>query len=439
MVELSTRKRESAGRSVVVVAGGRLPFAKAGTDYRALVSYDLARMVLAGVLEKGALQGSEIDQVVMGTVIQNVATSNVARDAALGAGVPDGVPAHTVTVACISANRAIADAALSIATGHADTALAGGVEMLGDVPVGFDRDVRRRLFDSRRYKGIKDWGPFFKGLKPRQLLPQAPAIAEFTTGESMGQSADRLAARFGVTREDQDAYAVRSHHGAAAAQAAGHFDPELIRVSVPPKGAVVAADNGVRADTNLEQLAKLKPAFVKPFGTVTAGNASPLTDGAAAVALMAEDVAKTQGRVPLARIVDFNFVAQDPGDELLLGPAYAAPKLLARNGLSLSDIDVIEIHEAFAGQVLAVLRAWASAEFARSNLGANKAFGEVDMDKVNPWGGSISLGHPFGATGARMVTTAAHRLHVENGRFALVTACAAGGQGHAMLLERVDA
>lgn len=436
MVELSTRKRESAGRSVVLVAGGRLPFAKAGTDYRALVSYDLARMALAGVLAKAGLRGGDVDQVVMGSVIQNVATSNVARDAALAAGVPDGVPAHTVTVACISANRAIADAALAIATGHADTALAGGVEMLGDVPVGFDRDVRRRLFDSRRYRGLKDWAPFFKGLKLRQLLPQAPAIAEFTTGESMGHSADRLAARFGVTREEQDAYAVRSHHGAAAAQAAGRFQDELLSVTVPPKGTVVSADNGVRADTSVAQLAKLRPAFVKPFGTVTAGNASPLTDGAAAVVLMAEEVAAAQGRKPLARILDFNFVAQDPGDELLLGPAYAAPRLLARNGLSLSDIDVIEIHEAFAGQVLAVLRAWASAEFAQRNLGVTGALGEVDMDKVNPWGGSLALGHPFGATGARLMTTAAHRLEAEDGRFALVTACAAGGQGHAMLLER---
>ena len=433
-----TRIRERAGRSVVVVAGGRLPFSKAGTDYRSLVSYDLARMALAGVLEKAGVAGAEIDQVVLGSVIQNVATSNVARDAALAAGVPDGVPAHTVTVACISANRAIADAALAIATGHADTALAGGVEMLGDVPVGFERDVRRRLFDSRRYRNIKDWAPFFKGLKPRQLLPKAPAIAEFTTGESMGQSADRLAARFGVTREQQDAYALRSHQGAAAAQAAGRFGPELISVSVPPKGAVVSADNGVRADSSLEQLARLMPAFVKPFGTVTAGNASPLTDGAAAVVLMAEEEAVLQGRVPLARIVDFNFVAQDPGDELLMGPAYAAPRLLARNGLALADIDVVEIHEAFAGQVLAVLAAWASPEFGRSRLGASGAFGEVDMTRVNPWGGSISLGHPFGATGARLVTTAAHRLHAEDGRWALVTACAAGGQGHAMLLERID-
>ncbi len=439
MSEPSTRNRGRPGRGVVVAAGGRLPFSRAGSDYQALISYDLARMVLSGLLARSGVAPTDVDQVVMGNVIQNVATSNVARDAALAAGVPDRVPAHTVTVACISANRAIADAAFSIQAGHAEVALAGGVEMLGDVPVGFERDVRRRLFESRRYKGLKDWGPFFKGLKPRQLLPQAPAIAEYTTGESMGQSADRLAARFGVSREEQDAYALRSHQGAAAAQAAGRFAEEIVPVAVPPKGAVVSVDNGVRADTSLEKLARLKPAFVKPFGTVTAGNASPLTDGAAAVVLMSEERAAAEGRAPLARIVDFVFVAQDPGDELLLSPAYAAPRLLQRNGLSLADMDVIEIHEAFAGQVLAVLRAWESERFGRESLGMDGAFGQVEMERVNPWGGSISLGHPFGATGARLVTTAAHRLRVEDGRFALVTACAAGGQGHAMLLERVDA
>lgn len=439
MVEPSTSNRRRAGRSVVLVGGVRTPFSRAGTEYRSLIAYDLARSVLAEALTRSGLTGEEIGQVVMGTVIQNVATSNVARDAALAAGVPDGVPAHTVTVACISANRAIADAALTIASGDAVAALAGGVEMLGDVPVGFEREVRARLFESRRYKGVADWLKFVRGLKPRQLLPQAPAIAEYTTGESMGLSADRLAARFGVSREEQDAYALRSHQGAARAQAEGRFEGEVMPLAVPPKGALVLSDSGVREDTSLEKLARLKPAFVKPFGTVTAGNASPLTDGAAAVVLMAEEVALAEGRRPLARIVDWLFVAQDPGDELLLGPAYAAPRLLERNGLSLDDMDVIEIHEAFAGQVLAVLRAWESAEFGRERLGLRSAFGKVDMERVNPWGGSVSLGHPFGATGARLVTTAARRLEVEDGRYALVTACAAGGQGHAMLLERVEA
>lgn len=419
-----------------MAAGARLPFSRAGTEYRALVAYDLARMVLAGLVTRAGIGAAEVDQVVMGTVVQNVATSNVARDAALAAGIPDRVPAHTVTVACISANRAIADAAMAIGAGQASIALAGGVEMLGDVPVGFDRELRRRFFDSRRYKGPKDWLPFFKGLKARDLLPRAPAIAEFSSGESMGESADRLAARFGVTREEQDAYALRSHQGAAAN--VERLAEEIVPVTVPPKGAVVRADDGVRQDTSLERLASLDPAFVRPFGTVTAGNASPLTDGAAAVLLMSEERAVGEGRTGLARIVDFTFVAQDPGDELLLGPAYAVPRLLLRNGLAWADIDVVELHEAFAGQVLAVLRALESDAFGRKSLGLPGAFApSIDIAKVNPWGGSVSLGHPFGATGARLVTTAVHRLGVEGGRFALVAACAAGGQGHAMLLERI--
>lgn len=439
---MSTSRRTKNARaekplnSVAVIAGGRIPFSRAGSDYKELQAYDLARMMISRLLSSSAIDPASLDQVVLGTVVQNLATSNVARDAALGAGVPNSVPAHTVTAACISANRAIADAALSIATGHTTTALAGGVEMLGDVPVGFSRDVRRRLFESRRYRSMRDWLPFFQGLNPRHLLPQAPAIAEFSTGESMGESADRLAAHFGVTREQSDAYALRSHLGAVAAREAGYFDAELLPVVVP-SGTVVDRDNGVRDDSSMERLARLKPAFVKPFGTVTAGNASPLTDGAAAVVLMDEAAARAHGRTVLARIVDFNFVAQDPGDELLLGPAYAVPQLLSRNGLALADIDVIEIHEAFAGQVLAVLTALGSDEFGREKLGLSGAFGEVEMDKVNLWGGSVSLGHPFGATGARLVTTAANRLRVEDGRYALVTACAAGGQGHAMLLERV--
>lgn len=425
-----------AGRGTVIAAGARVPFSRAGSDYRELVAYDLARMALAGLLARADLSGDEVDQVVMGTVVQNVATSNVARDAALAAGVPDGVPAHTVTLACISSNRAISDAVLAIWAGHAEVVLAGGVEMLGDVPVGFKREVRQRFFDSRRYKGLKDWPAFFKGLKLKDLLPQAPAIAEFSTGESMGESADRLAARFGITREEQDAYALRSHQGAAAHR--DRLAEEIVPVSVPPKGQVVAADNGVRDDTSLERLAKLPPAFVKPFGTVTAGNASPLTDGAAAVLVMGEERAAAEGRTGLVRVRDFLFVARDPKDELLLGPAYAIPRLLARNGLAWGDIDVVELHEAFSGQVLAVLRALESDAFGREQLGLGGAFAtEVGMDKVNPWGGSVSLGHPFGATGARLVATAVHRLNVGGGQFALVAACAAGGQGHAMLLERV--
>lgn len=411
---------------------------RAGTMYFDQIAYDLAREVLKGVLVRNALEPAGIDAVIMGAVVQNPATSNVARDAALGAGFPNTVPAYTVTMACISSNRAIADAVTMLKTGQAEVVVAGGVEVLSDVPIGFKKEVRQKFFEARKYKNPLEYRKFVQGLAAADMLPQAPAIAEFSTGETMGKSADKLAAAFGVSREEQDAYALRSHRLAAEATREGRLEPELVPTALPPKFEALTQDNTFREDSSLEALAKLEPVFVKPFGTVTAGNASPLTDGASATLLMTEDKALALGYMPKAYLRNFVFVAQDPGDELLLGPAYATPKLLDRAGLSFADLDVIEIHEAFAGQVLAVLKAWESDAFARDKLGRERRVADVDMDKVNVWGGSLSLGHPFGATGARLVTTAAHRLQAEDGRYALVTACAAGGLGHAMLLERYE-
>ena len=433
MIEPSSKK------PTVLVDGCRLPFMRSGTEYFDLISYDLAREVLKSVLVRNDLDAGLVDAVVMGTVVQNPQTSNVARDAALGAGFPNTVPANTVTMACISSNRAIADAVNMIQNAQTEVAVAGGVEVLSDVPIGFKKEIRQKFFESRKFKNPLDYRKFVQGLSPSDLLPQAPAIAEFSTGEVMGESADKLAAAFGVSREAQDEYALRSHRLAAEATEAGKLDGEIVPTAVPPKFKALEHDNTFRADSSLEKLAKLKPVFVKPFGTVTAGNASPLTDGASATLLMSEDKARQLGHTPKAYLRDYLFVAQDPKDELLLGPAYATPQLLERNNLTLADLDVIEIHEAFAGQVLAVLTAWESDTFAREKLGRDTKVGTVDMGRVNAWGGSLSLGHPFGATGARLVTTAANRLRDEDGRFALVTACAAGGLGHAMLLERYEA
>ncbi|HEX7004943.1 MAG TPA: acetyl-CoA C-acyltransferase [Trueperaceae bacterium] len=423
---------------VVFVDGCRLPFRKAGSDYAELTGYDLARTVIAGLLARSGLDGEELDGLVMGSVVQNVRTSNVARDAALAAGVPDEVPAHTVTMACISANRAISDAALELATGRAGLILAGGVESLSDIPIGLGKEARKRLLDMRRAKSARDYLGLLRGLRPADLLPRTPAIAEYSTGETMGESADRLAAAFGVTREEQDAYALRSHQAAARATREGLLAGEIVETALPPEFRPLSSDNTFREDTSMEKLAKLPPAFVKPYGTVTAGNSSPLTDGAAATLLATRSRAAELGLEAKAVIRDWVFVAQDPGTELLLGPAFALPELLERNGLSWSDLDVVEIHEAFAGQVLAVLTALGSDEFARERLGRDGRVANVDLEKINPWGGSLSLGHPFGATGARLLTTAVNRLHAEDGRYAVVTACAAGGLGHAMLLERTE-
>jgi len=426
----------SRERQVVLVDGCRTPFMRSGTAYLDLTSYDLARTVLQGLLTRNALEAGSVDYVVMGTVVQNVETSNVARDAALGAGFPHKVPAHTVTMACISSNQAVTTGAELIRSGEADVVIAGGVETLSDTPPQFPKDIRKRLYESQRYKSPLDYRKLFAGASPSDFLPRAPRVAEYSTGETMGESADKLAAAFGVPREEQDAYAARSHHRAAEAAAAGKLTSHLLPTTVPPEFEIYTQDNTVRADTSLEKLEKLPPVFVKPFGTVTAGNSSPLTDGAAATLLMAEETALALGYTPKARLGAYTFVAQDPGEELLLGPAYAMPKVFDRAGVTLKDVDVIEFHEAFAGQVLAVLRAVESDAFARERLGRGERIGDVEMDKINAWGGSLSLGHPFGATGARLLTMAAERLEDEDGELALVTACAAGGLGHAMLVER---
>ena len=429
---------KSSAEEVVFVDGCRLPFRKAGTDYAELTGYDLARSVISGLLGRSGLGGEELDGLVMGSVVQNVRTSNVARDAALAAGVPDSVPAYTVTMACISSNRAITDAALELGTGRAGLMLAGGVESLSDVPVGLGKEARKRLLEMRKAKSARDYLGLVRGLRPADLLPQAPAIAEYSTGETMGESADRLAAAFGVSREEQDAYALRSHQAAARATREGLLEQEIVDTAVPPDFAPLQSDNTFREDTSMEKLAKLPPAFVKPYGTVTAGNSSPLTDGASATLLASRSRAAQLGLEPKAIVRDWIYVAQDPGSELLLGPAFAVPRLLERNDLAWPDVDVIEIHEAFAGQVLAVLSALGSDRFARERLGRDGRVANIELENINPWGGSLSLGHPFGATGARLMTTAVNRLIAEDGRFGIITACAAGGLGHAMLLERAE-
>ena len=423
---------------IVLVDGCRTPFLRSGTAFADLTAYDLARMAIRGLLKRTSTDPASIDYVVMGCVIQDVETSNVAREASLAAGIPHSVPAHTVTQACISGNQAIATAADAIRLGRIDSAIAGGTETLSDIPIRFKKKVRKELFEARRYKSPVDYLNALRRIRPSDLLPDVPSIAEYSTGETMGESADRLAAAWGVSRADQDAYALRAHRLAAEAHEEGFFGDEVVPAVVPPSFDPITRDNGVRADSSLEKLAALKPAFVKPYGTITAGNASFLTDGGSAVLLMSRARANRDGYRPKAVIRDYLFVAQSPGDELLLGPAYAIPRLLDNAGLSMDDVDVFELHEAFAGQVLAVQAALDSADFAKKKLGRASAAGRIPLEKLNTLGGSLSLGHPFGATGARLVTTAANRLVRDGGRYAVVAACAAGGLGHAMLLERAD-
>ncbi|CAE7315076.1 hypothetical protein FNF27_00156 [Cafeteria roenbergensis] len=428
--ELSTAASKGKDR-IVLVDGVRTPFHPSGTLFNNYIAQDLGRFAIKGLLARTGINPAELDYVTYGNVIQEVRTSNIARESALGAGIPDTVPAHTVSMACISANQAITTGAAYIHAGQAEMVVAGGAETMSDVPIRWSRPVRQRMLASRKARKPADFLKLLKGLKLADLAPEAPAIAEFSTGEVMGHSSDRMAARFGVTRAEQDEFALRSHHNAAKATADGILKEEIM----PVDG--VQEDTGVRGDSTLAKLNSLKPAFVRPHGTHTAANSSFLTDGASAVLLMKESRAKAMGFTPLAAIKDFIYVSQDPSEELLLGPAYAIAKLMKRCGLGANEIGVWELHEAFAGQVLSNLRALESDSFAADKAKTGKKVGSVDMDKINAHGGSLSIGHPFGATGGRIITTTANRMNRENSEFGILAACAAGGQGHAMILERV--
>lgn len=424
-------------RKVVVISGARTPFLRSGTGYNDLMSYQLGQHAIRGLLSNTGLDPALVDYVVMGTVISNTKTSNVARESALTAGIPATTPCHTVTMACISANQAIVTAAERIMLGHADIAIAGGVDCTSDTPILFRKEMRKKLFAAQKNKTLMDNLRFLASLRFKDFVPERPAVAEFLTNRSMGADCDLMAARFKVSRQEQDEFAALSHQRAGEAEKQGIFADELVPVALPPKFKAIDRDNGIRPETTAAGIAKLRPAFDKKYGTITAANASFLTDGAAAVLLMTEEKAAELGLLPKARIVDYVFTGQRVEDELLLGPTYATAKLLQRTGITLDQIGVFEFHEAFAGQIVTNLKCLADDDFARTHLGLDKAPGQIPMDKFNVWGGSLSIGHPFGATGARLVSTAANRLHRENQQYALIAACAAGALGHAMLIERV--
>lgn len=409
---------------------------RSGTDYLNLMSFQLGAFAIKGLLIRSGIDVSEIDQVIMGTVISNIKTPNVARESAIAAGIPSTVPCHTVSQACISANRAIADGCLEIMAGRSEVIIAGGVDSTSDAPIQFRKAMRNKLFKAQKMKGIGDAVKFLVSLRPADFIPQRPEVAEYTTGRVMGEDCDIMAARFEISREAQDAFAVRSHQLAARAQEAGRLPAEIVPVSLPDDFAAIKKDNGIRPDTSMQKVQRLKPVFDKKYGTLTAANSSFLTDGAAVTLLMAEEKATALGLQPRAEVVDFVFTGQDLKDELLLGPTYAVSKLLQGTGMQLTDFDVIEFHEAFAGQILSNIEALASDAFAQKYLDREKAVGKIDMERFNCWGGSLSIGHPFGATGARLLTTTANRLIAKEGQYGLLAACAAGAHGHAMILKR---
>ncbi|MDQ2932176.1 MAG: acetyl-CoA C-acyltransferase FadI [Gemmatimonadota bacterium] len=426
------------GRRVAIVAGLRTPFERSGTLFKALSAQDLGRALVAELLARTGLDGKEIDTLVFGTVVPSVLAPNIAREVALLPMLPKGIPAFTVSRACTSANQAITDAADQIALGHADVAIAGGAESLSNVPILHSRGFANALVGASKAKSLGGRLGALARIRPRDLIPITPAIAEPSTGETMGQSAEKMAKLNHVPRDEQDQFALRSHRLAAAGTQDGRLTSEMMAYYVPPQYTVVALnDNGIRPDSTPEALAALKPVFDRKYGTVTAGNSSPLTDGAAAVILMSEERAKVLGYTPLAFIKSYAYAALDPGEQLLQAPVLAAPMALARAGLTLADIDLVEMHEAFAAQVLSNLRGFESQEWAE-RAGMTQPLGEVDRSRLNVMGGSISIGHPFGATGARITTTLANELRRRNGQFGLMTLCAAGGMGFAMVLENAS-
>ncbi|MEQ6119916.1 acetyl-CoA C-acyltransferase [Reichenbachiella sp. MALMAid0571] len=425
-------------RKVVMIEGTRTPFLKSGTDYFDLMSYQLGAMAINGLITKSGIQASVVDRVIMGTVVHNITTPNVARECALTGGIPYTTPAHTVSQACISANAAISGGVDLIRTGQADVIVAGGTDSVSDIPIPFRKEMRKKLFAARSIKTFGQTLKFLASLRPADFKPVVPAIAEFTTDRTMGQDCDLMAARYGITRESQDEFAVRSHKLASEATEKGILQKEITAASFPPNFKNIDQDNTYRGDSTVEKLAKLRPAFDKKNGTLTAANSSFLTDGAAVVLLMSEEKAKELGLTPKVSIKNYVFTGQDPNEELLLGPAYATYQLMQKEGLTINDIDVFEYHEAFAAQILTNLKCLDSDQFAKEKIGVSKKLGEIPLDKFNIHGGSLSLGHPFGATGARLLTTAANRLIREDGNLALIAACAAGAHGHAMLLEHYN-
>jgi acetyl-CoA acyltransferase len=423
-------------RRVAIVAGLRTPFAKSGTVLRDAPAVALARHVARELLYRTDLDGREIDQVIFSQVVASVLTPNVAREVSLLPQLLPSVPAYTLNRACASAAQAISNAADQIVLGHAEVVLAGGVESLSDIPILHSRRMSRILVEAGKARSFGARVAALGRVRPRDLIPLTPAIAEPSTGETMGQSAEKMAKENGISREAQDRLALTSHQRAAAGTRDGRLTAEIAPwFGGPQMDAIVATDNGIREDTSLEALAKLPPVFDRRYGSVTAGNSSPLTDGASAVLLMAEEKARALGYEPLAYLRSYAVSAVDPRWQLLMGPVYAVPEALRRAGLPWSELGLVEIHEAFAAQVLSNVQAWGSTAWAE-RLGLAEPVGEVDWERTNVMGGSIAIGHPFAATGARLVTTLANEMRRRDVQFGLISICAQGGMGYAMVLER---
>ncbi len=423
-------------RVPVIVGGNRIPFGKAGGGYAAASNQDMLTAALDGLVARFGLSGERLGEVAAGAVLKHAKDFNLTREAVLGSALAPSTPAYDLQQACGTGLETVIQVANKIALGQIDVGIAGGVDSASDAPIAVSDNLRAALLKASRAKTVPQRLSALTGIRPRDFTPQTPRNSEARTGLSMGEHQAITAKEWGITREAQDELAAASHHNLAAAWDAGFFD-DLATAYLR-----MTRDQGLRPDTSAEALAKLKPVFGKgEAATMTAGNSTPLSDGAALVLVAEQDWATERNLPTLARIVDAEVAAVDyvSGDEgLLMAPAYAVPRLLDRRGLSLQDFDEYEIHEAFASTVLATMAAWESEDFCTQRLGRDAALGSIDRSKLNIHGSSLAAGHPFAATGGRIVATLAKSLSQRGpGSRGLVSICAAGGQGVVAILEAV--
>ncbi len=421
---------------VAIVDGLRTPFAKRGDALAAFDAVDLGTSVVSELVERNGLDGNDVDQVAFGQVILDVELPNIAREIVLNSSLPDEVEAYSVSEACITSYRTAVNAAATIASGNADVVIAGGVDTLSHAPVVVTDQLQAILNKLADARTVGERARLLSKLRPGDLVPKSPDLEEPSTGETMGEAAERMAKMNGISRDEQDDFAHRSHSLAAQAWERGDFDEEVLTLIAPPDYTeVIERDLTVRFDSDRTAYRKLKPSFDRKHGTLTAGNSTPLTDGAAALLMMSESRASEMGLEPLGFLRSSAFTAVDPADQLLIGPVFATPVALDRAGVKLGDIDLIDMHEAFAAQVLSVVQAFESKEFATEKMGRSEPIGEIDWNILNVTGGSIAIGHPFAATGARQISQTLRELRRRDGELALCSACAAGGLGAALVLE----
>lgn len=421
----------SSLRRVAIVGGVRIPFARSMGAYAEASNQDMLGFTLKALVERYGLRGQVLGDVAAGAVLKHSTDFNLTRESVIDSGLSAETPAFDVQRACGTSLDTTMLIGMKIALGQIDVGIAAGVDTASDVPIVYPKEYQQLLLRSSRGRSFGEKVSPWLGLRPKHFKPSLPAVVEPRTGQSMGQSCERMAKTWQISREDQDRLALESHRKAAAAYDDGFFADLLVEF----RG--LKEDNNMRRDSTLEKLAKLKPAFAKD-GTLTAGNSTPMTDGASSVLLASEEWARARGLPVLAYLTYAKVAAVDyiKGEGLLMAPAYGVPRMLKDAGLRLQDFDFYEIHEAFAAQVLCTLKAWQSPEFCRDRLGLSEPLGSIDPQKLNVKGSSLATGHPFAATGTRIVATLAKLLAQKGSGRGLISICTAGGMGVMAILER---